>query len=58
MKNMTLKNIAGACGGRLFGGGEDLEIAGAVTDSRLVEKDFLFSPFRGSGWTDIYLSLR
>lgn len=47
MKNMTLKNIAGACGGRLFGGGEDLEIAGAVTDSRLVEKDFLFFAIQG-----------
>ena len=47
MKNMTLKNIAGACGGRLCGGGEDLEIAGAVTDSRLVEKDFLFFAIQG-----------
>lgn len=47
MKNMTLKNIAEACGGRLFGGGENLEIAGAVTDSRLVEKDFLFFAIQG-----------
>ncbi len=47
MKNMTLKNIAEACGGRLFGGEEELEIAGAVTDSRLVEKDFLFFAIRG-----------
>lgn len=47
MKNMTLKNIAGACGGRLFGGREDLVAAGAVTDSRLVEKDFLFFALQG-----------
>lgn len=47
MKNMTLKNIAKACGGKLFGGREDMEIAGAVTDSRQVEKDFLFFAIQG-----------
>lgn len=47
MKNMTLKNIAACCGGRLFGGGEDLETAGAVMDSRLIEKDFLFFAIKG-----------
>ena len=47
MKNMTLKNIAGACGGKLFGGREDLEITGAVMDSRQVEKDFLFFAIQG-----------
>lgn len=47
MKNMTLKNIADSCGGRLVGGGEGLEIAGAVMDSRLIEKDFLFFAIKG-----------
>ena len=47
MKNMTLKNIAASCGGRLFGGGEELEIAGAVMDSRKVEKSFLFFAIKG-----------
>lgn len=47
MKNMTLKNIAKACGGKLFGGREDLEIAGAVMDSRQIEKDFLFFAIQG-----------
>ena len=47
MKNMTLKNIAASCGGRLCGGGEELEIAGAVMDSRQVEKNFLFFAIKG-----------
>lgn len=47
MENMTLKNIAEACGGRLFGGHEELEIAGAVMDSRQIEKDFLFFAIKG-----------
>lgn len=47
MKNMTLENIAKACGGRLVGGRETLEIAGAVMDSRLIEKDFLFFAIKG-----------
>ena len=47
MKKMTLKNIAASCSGRLYGGGEELEIAGAVMDSRLIEKDFLFFAIKG-----------
>lgn len=47
MKNMTLKNIAVSCSGRLYGGGEELEIAGAVMDSRQVEKGFLFFAIKG-----------
>ena len=47
MKNMTLNNIARACGGRLFGGDGEREIAGAVMDSRQVEKDFLFFAVKG-----------
>ena len=47
MKNMTLKNIAGCCHGRLIGGREELEIAGAVMDSRQIEKDFLFFAIKG-----------
>ena len=55
MKNMTLKNIAKACGGKLFGGREDLEIAGAVMDSREIEKDFLFFAIKGAGGrTSVY----
>ena len=49
MKNMTLRNIADACGGTYVGNeaAKDMEIAGAVIDSRLVEKDYLFIPIRG-----------
>ncbi len=49
MKNMTLNNIAAACGGTYFGSEEDAgrEIAGAVIDSRLVGKDDLFIAVRG-----------
>ncbi len=49
MKNLTLAHIASACGGQ-YVGEESLknhEIAGAVTDSRQVEKDFLFIPVKG-----------
>lgn len=44
MKNMTLHNIAKAVDGGLFHaeGKEQLEIKGAVLDSRKVEQDFLF----------------
>jgi UDP-N-acetylmuramoyl-tripeptide--D-alanyl-D-alanine ligase len=44
MKNMSLTQIAEACGGRIIpeDGFSDREIAGVVIDSRLVEKDFLF----------------
>ena len=50
MKNMTLANIAKACGG-VYIGNEDAkqrEITGAVIDSRLVEPGYLFIPIRGA----------
>lgn len=49
MKNMTLKNIAGACRGQLVceEGQEQLEIKGAVLDSRLVEEGYLFFATKG-----------
>lgn len=44
MKNMTLKQIARACQGQLFGDTScpDKEVNGVVLDSRQVEKDYLF----------------
>ena len=50
MKNMTLANIATACGGTYFGTetDKDREIAGAVIDNRLVEKDYLFIAIKGA----------
>lgn len=44
MKNMTLAQIAEACGGHLFENGLQTtkEVSGVVVDSRKVEKDFLF----------------
>lgn len=50
MKNMTLENIAAACGGTFFGREEDKvrEIAGAVIDNRLIEKDYLFIAIKGA----------
>ena len=49
MKNMTLKNIAEACQGQLIceEGQEQLEIKGAVLDSRLVEEGYLFFATKG-----------
>ena len=49
MPNLTLKNIALACGGTYIGPSELEEkvICGAVIDSRLVEKDYLFIPIKG-----------
>ena len=49
MHNMTIANIARACGGKYYGPVDKLQcqIAGAVTDSRTVEKDFLFIPIKG-----------
>lgn len=47
---MTLENIARACGGTYIGdeSKKQCEAAGAVIDSRLVEKDFLFIPVKGA----------
>lgn len=43
MKNMTLVNIAKACGGRLYPEhSSQKEAAGVVMDSRLVQKDYIF----------------
>ena len=49
MRNMTLEHIAAVCGGTYIGNEADKkrEIMGAVIDSRLVEKDYLFIPVRG-----------
>ena len=49
MKNMTLEHLADVCHGTYIGSEEDKkkEIAGAVIDSRLVEKDYLFIAVRG-----------
>ena len=50
MPNMTLKNIAQACEGVYVGTPELAEkvICGVAIDSRLVEKDYLFSPIKGA----------
>ena len=50
MENMTLANIATACGGTYFGTEADKErvIAGAVIDNRLIEKDYLFIAIKGA----------
>lgn len=43
MKNMTLTNIAKACGGMLFSDSNlDIEAAGVVMDSRQVGRDYIF----------------
>ena len=49
MRNLTLKNIARVCGGTYFGTkeAEEKEIAGAVIDSRQVQKDYLFIAVKG-----------
>lgn len=49
MKNMTLRNIAIACGGQLHctKEQEDINIKGAVLDSRLVEEGYLFFATKG-----------
>ena len=50
MKNMTLANIAAACGGIYYGtdAEKEKEIAGAVIDNRLIEKDYLFIAIKGA----------
>ena len=49
MKNMTLQNIATACNGKLVcsAGQEQINIKGAVLDSRLVEEGYLFFATKG-----------
>ena len=49
MKNMTLRNIAAACNGQLHctKEQEDININGAVLDSRLVEEGYLFFATKG-----------
>lgn len=49
MKNMTLSNIAAACNGTYIGPEEakNIEIKGAVIDSRQVEEGYLFIPMKG-----------
>ena len=49
MKNMTLRNIADACNGKLVCKKEEenLTISGAVLDSRLVEEGYLFFATKG-----------
>lgn len=49
MHNLTLQNVAKACGGRLVGaeGREDSELTCAVIDSRKLEKGGLFFAARG-----------
>lgn len=59
MPGMTIENIAAACEGT-FVGDRNLvtkEIAGAVTDSRQIQKDYLFIPI-GHGWMVMILSRR
>lgn len=47
MKNMTLKEIAVACGGIYYGDDESYykEVSSVVIDSRKVEKTVCLSPF-------------
>lgn len=50
MKNMTLENIALACGGTYVGNEElkSMEISGVEKDSRLVREGYLYLPFVGA----------
>lgn len=50
MKNMTLKEIAVACGGVYYGDEHSYykEVEGVTIDSRKVEKDYLFVAIRGA----------
>lgn len=49
MNNMSLIQIARACSGQLMSAGsfKEYEVSGVVTDSRSVEKDFLFIAVKG-----------
>lgn len=50
MKNLTLENIASACGGQYVGADalKTTEIKGAVTDSRQAAPGYLFIPVKGA----------
>ncbi len=50
MKNMTLKEIAVACGGIYYGDDENYykEVSSVVIDSRKIQKDSLFIAIRGA----------
>lgn len=50
MPGMTIENIAAACEGTFVGDWNLVtkEIAGAVTDSRQIQKDYLFIPIKGA----------
>lgn len=60
MKNMTLKEIAVACGGIYYGDDESYykEVSSVVIDSRKVEKDCLFIAIRGARVVDTDSSRR
>ena len=49
MKDLTIRNIARACGGRYHGPKEllDREVAGVEIDSRKIREGFLFVPLKG-----------
>lgn len=51
MKNLSLENIAAACGGRLFCNGREtaeMVVSDIVTDNRKVTKDALFVAIKGN----------
>ncbi len=50
MKQMSLKEIAAACGGTYFGNDElaAQEVTGVAIDSRKIETGFLFVPIKGA----------
>ncbi len=50
MPNLTLSNIANACGGTYIGAEDKKEelVSGVVTDSRQVEEGFLYIPIKGA----------
>lgn len=50
MKNMSLQQIAAACGGTYYGNAaqQTSEVSGVAIDSRQIEKDYLFIPIVGA----------
>lgn len=48
MKEITLREVADACGGQLVGGDPDLRVRGVEIDSRKVGTGFLFVPIKGN----------